>query len=443
MSTIPKLNIKGGEGDIQALNRWADSVTVAFADQLTKVHAANQKATVVTAAVAALPPPTAPVTDGLIHGDKIWETDSAYVFLRDDFLNNFNTDSFGSTTLTGGLGQLGWSLIGNPLIPSQAGGAPPNIGQLSWDNPSLVSYYGVLLLNAIGMSVSAGMFTNGMALLENPPWKMTWVFKVDHPTNSANGFSFTQKSLYIGLSGTCGEYANGISTARPPVFIGLRYDTSTSTPSINDSFFTFEVVTNRQYVSSTPRNNTQGLTFVTNVAPVAGVWHRLDIQCTIAGTVTLTLDGSTTNTATFVVPTVSITSSTSGQASRTNGSARVYNSIGSSGTNSAMVAGTGSKVTVSGLTGLNAPLNGTWIPMYIDSATMYFDAPGTDIGNNSTAFTAVSLPAITPVCSFGNDDTASPAQATARVIVDFFSLIWNPGVGGGTGTPDSTKARYW
>ena len=44
MSTIPKLNLKGSDEHTQALNRWADSVTVAFADQLSKVHATNQQA---------------------------------------------------------------------------------------------------------------------------------------------------------------------------------------------------------------------------------------------------------------------------------------------------------------------------------------------------------------------------------------------------------------
>jgi len=44
MSTIPKLNLHGSDEHTQALNRWADSVTTAFADQLSKVHATNQQA---------------------------------------------------------------------------------------------------------------------------------------------------------------------------------------------------------------------------------------------------------------------------------------------------------------------------------------------------------------------------------------------------------------
>ena len=53
MSTIPKLNLHGSDEHTQALNRWADSVTTAFADQLSKVHATNQQAHTADAAASA------------------------------------------------------------------------------------------------------------------------------------------------------------------------------------------------------------------------------------------------------------------------------------------------------------------------------------------------------------------------------------------------------
>src|SRR5487761_1578593 len=161
MGTIPKLNIKGGEGDVQALNRWADAVTTEFADQKTQIHATAQKTTVVTEAVAALPPPAG---DGLIHGDKIWETDPAYVILRDDFVPYFNTTQFAATNAL--IGELGWNLLGTPSLAVQQGGIPPYIGQLAWQNPGTVSYYGVLVLNTLESSGSTTNYLGSMALLE-------------------------------------------------------------------------------------------------------------------------------------------------------------------------------------------------------------------------------------------------------------------------------------
>ncbi len=80
---------------------------------------------VVNQAIAAIPPTaTTTVTDGLIHGDAVWEHDSAYVEIRDDFTTG--TNSIGAVS---GTGELGW-FFGNSASTSgnYISNAPPNIG---------------------------------------------------------------------------------------------------------------------------------------------------------------------------------------------------------------------------------------------------------------------------------------------------------------------------
>src|SRR5882757_3519807 len=53
--------------------------------------------TIVNEAIANLPATS--ISDGLVHGDVVWEYDSAYTNLRDDFLANNG----------GNWGELGWA----------------------------------------------------------------------------------------------------------------------------------------------------------------------------------------------------------------------------------------------------------------------------------------------------------------------------------------------
>ncbi len=215
---------------------------------------------------------------------------------------------------------------------------------------------------------------------------------------------------------------------------------------MHDSFYTFEVVENPQYTSAA-RHNKQGQTFVTSVAPLPGVWHRLDMTCSAAGVIVMTLDGSSTNTWTVTVPKITYLA-TSGQASWTGYEARLgLSSVGTSGNDFAAPFASGTVVTISGLTGGNVALNGTWTDLYVEgpsNAIRWAMPTRGSIGNNSTSFSAVGYPSLTPVFTYGNDDTASPMSGSMRTVVDYFSLVWNPNLGAGApGTPDKTKARYW
>ena len=462
--------------------------------------------------------------DDLTHGDAVWEHDSAYVELRDDFVPCINdTATFGPGSATS-VGELGWFLLGGTTNMDQQGGGPPYIGQFAWENNGVVNNAGILLLNGVngmGANSSTVFSSNAFALLEKPGWKMTWVFKHEGGTQSTSDFQISKKAFYIGLSGPLvagiANVVGGGGQARPDIFIGLRYDTSatpgaltltsvanasggntvytgtitggangahigitfvvagftngvnngtfvcvdssgttltlvnasgaaethaaTATgPSLSDSFYTFEAVINPQYQNGV-RHNKQGQTFVTSVAPTQGVWHRLDMTCSSAGVVKMTLDGSATNTFTVTVPQASVT--TSAQASCNAHVGRISSAAGTSGVNSVPPFSAGSVITVTGFTGGNAPLNGTWNLFYGDGLTMRFDAPAVaNIGNNSAGATVVGYPSLTPVCTHGNDDTGSPTGNTMKMHLDFFSFVWNPNLGPG-GTPNVTKPRYW
>jgi len=206
-----------------------------------------------------------------------------------------------------------------------------------------------------------------------------------------------QAALYVGLTGQSIGLQIQDTISRPDIFIGVRYDTSTTSPSINDSFFTLEVVANGT-LSVPARNNTQGTTFVTNIAPTQGVWHTLTLDFTVSGSVTLTLDDTQSMTA--AIPMFTIATTFSGLAQ--NGAGRinwaVTGSIPQSGWN------TGSTVIVSGLSlgsGLQA-LNGIQQLTASDENFIGFDSPATIISGSGTGI-ITGFPSLIPPFMMGND----------------------------------------
>jgi hypothetical protein len=212
----------------------------------------------------------------------------------------------------------------------------------------------------------------------------------------------------------------------------------------NDSFYTFEVVNNLSNPAvAYGRNNQQGQTFVTNVAPVAGVWHRLDIVCTAVGVVTMTLDGSATNTKTFTVPVQTIsTTSTITSASVSNGSVQISWSQNVANGGFAQKWGQGTKVTISGFTSV---FNGTFpINRSSGSTQFLYNNPLATGSSSPTTATMSGYPAWIPVWWLGNDDTASPTANSIGYYLDFFGLLWNPGVNPTNSTTAlATKDRYF
>ena len=343
--------------------------------------------------------------------------------LIDNFHGAIATNNIAGTTPSLGIGELGWTLLGP--VGGQGGvigGVLPNLGQYGWSNSGSVSESAWLTFAGSGSFSTAGYSQLRYALADNPGTFLTYIFKVDtaNPLSSSPNFSIAQTALYVGLTGPNISGMIGVPSSRPNFFIGVRYDTSTTAPSINDSFFTLEVVSNPVTAANTySRNNAQGTTFVTNVAPTQGTWHTLTIDLTVAGAVTLTLDG--TQTLTAAIPILTVTGNISALAQ--NGAARLNWTVGASDPQSFWNAG--STVTVSGFATALIPFNGTWTLNAADENFIGYDLPGITTSGSHNA-TITGFPSMTPFFMMGNDDTLSPTINSRMVVVDYFSLIWNP-----------------
>ena len=382
--------------------------------------------------------------DGLTHGTLPWESDPSYIILRDDFHAGLGATNISGTIPISGIGQLGWALIGSSAGQGGVlGGVPPYLGQYAWSNTATASQLAILTLAGSGSFSDNAYSQLGWALMDNPGWVMSFIFKVEtgDPFSIAPTFSAAQKAIYIGLFGQDIFTDLSAPVSRPNLFMGLRYDTSTSAPSIDDSFFTFEVVENPRGTTAA-RDNTQGITQVTSVAPVAGAWHRLDIFCSVAGQVTMMLDGANQFIAT--VPIFSIATTFGGVVN--DGAARLNWTV--SGTTPPQgFWNTGTALDVSGFdlaSGLIA-LNGKWQASAASENFVAFDAPLVpNIPSGSGTAIVSGYPAFIPGIWMGNDDTASPTVDTLLMVIDFFSFVWNPNLGPtAPGTPNALLPRYF
>jgi hypothetical protein len=323
------------------------------------------------------------------------------------------------------IGQLGWALAGfTGNEGGQYGGPLAHYGQFGWSNDEFAQDAGWLLLNQSNGQNNSGFSCNGFASAEASGSVFTYIFKIDANVNLT--FNPLQKSIYVGLvspiDGSPGftTYSQGSTVSRPNYFIGARFDTSTTSPSINDAFFTLEVVANPVFTTNPPfsRNNAQGATFVTTIVPTAGVWHTLTIG--FSGTnVTINLDGQTFTTA---IPTVTVSGSVGGYCTG-QGLARVDWTPAST----ALPVGpwgVGSQLTIAGFTGAFVGLNGVQALTLIDSGSFaWFNSALGNIGSQSDTVTLTGYPAFLPCAMFGNDDTASPGGPDMMFFMDDFSLI--------------------
>jgi hypothetical protein len=400
---------------------------------------------IVTDAIAAIPPakPAAPsVGDGLIHGDAIWELDPAYILLRDDFTHINN----GSGQITASFNsELPWYFIG-PQSFAYSGG-PPNLGVLVIPNNASVNGSGgasFLTLQAAGVGGGVSGNQAGLttwALFDYPSWKMIWEFEIGRPYQfgpsvTPPAFSFSKTSLYIGVGNFSSFTSSGLTTSaslRPPCFIGLRFDTDATAPAISDTQFVFEAVTNGFLTAA--RNNAQGNTFATGIIPTEGVRYRLEMLCTTAGKITLSLfNGSTSVSASLNVPAFTFGSVEFALA----------NGIGAIQANgSACPFGPGSLVTISGATGGATIFNGVNVAVgsFLEGGINTLTAGS--LGAVIQSATMSGNPGVWPWISFGNDGSGSPTANSKALFVDYFGFVWNPGVGGGTGTPSINKSRYF
>jgi hypothetical protein len=340
--------------------------------------------------------------------------------LVDNFHAAMSSNNIGGTIPIVSIGQLGWALLGvTTIYGGQMGGGFPHLGQYAFANNAVVSEAGWLTFAGSGSFSNAEISQLTWPLADYPGATLTYIFKLEavEPESFSSSFSMAQSVLYVGLTGNQIDNYIGSSVSRPSVFIGVRYDTSTTAPSINDSFFTLEVVTN-PYPEPSVRNNTQGVTLVTNIAPTQGVWHTLTISFAAGGIVTVTLDG--TFVLTTPLPAMSITPTNASQSA--NGYGTLNWTVNTSGIGP---WGTGSIITSSGFTGAATLMNGTWPLVVGVDASVGFDY-STPVGLNFQAGTLSGFPSLIPIFMMGNDDTASPSGLNRLMIVDFWSMNWSP-----------------
>lgn len=382
-------------------------------------------------------------TDGLIHGDSIWESDPAYIILRDDFTTTYSP-------ATGYLlGQMPWIVasVTFPFFYSQNFGPLPYLGSWGFGNDGTAGDTQIMVPAFGGTTAPWGQ---GWAVSDKPNWKMIWNFSVNPLVTGASAspwnslFSFTKVSFYIGLGWPTAAITTGLPP-RPPSFIGLRFDTDPTSPAISDTQFVFEAVSN----VNTGRSNVQGNTAATGIVPTQNNHYRFEMTCTTPGQVEMTLtDGTTLFSATLTIPkaNLSVTFETIGSRQV---AGNVYGGFVVNVPNLALPFGAGTNMTVSGITNPTyTPFNGTW-PILANYATTTigdyaaFLFPSAIVQGSTITGDLSFYPALIPWVSFGNDTSASPTADSKAVNIDFFSFVWNPGVGGGTGTPNPLKPRYF
>jgi len=391
--------------------------------------AAESTAKILISQIPAAPAPvsTTDTGDGLIHGDVVWEVDPAFFCIRDDFsmapvvdpLVDFVSE-FNWHGINGGAGNFQ-----SAVWPGQGfSGGMPAFGFVTMINNSTANNASWLCPRTSPSTIAQ----IGWPILDYPGWKLIWVFTVEREFHGSvpAAFSFAQTSLYMGM-GNWPFIANEPqinTTPRPLDFIGLRYDTDTTSPAISDTTFMFEQVFQTPTSSAPTRNNTQGQTFNTGITPTEGVAYRFEMSCGTGGQVKLSLsNGSTTVTHTFTVSPLSGLSVTSG----TFNGYGLYTTTGGAGF--PWVPGT--KVTngsgvVTLMPGFLQPNNGAWL-----------------LSQGGTSGTVSFFPALLPFVAFGNDSQVTPTGSSKGIGIDYFGFVWNPGVAGGTGTPNVNLPRYW
>lgn len=381
--------------------------------------------------------------DNLTHpSGVVWEYDPTYVIERDDFLsiNSSTTGDGGILSASFSSGAM-WSFISSTFASDQPywtpGGPIPNVGLLALPNNGTSGQANFLL---------RGPFTpHGMPLLDFPGWKLSWVFQISRVRDFPNGgsptpaFSWAKVSMYVGLgnwgvNNTAATFAN-TTTPRPPFFLGLRYDTDTTAPSIGDTQFVFEYV-NQTLATSYSRSNTQGTTASTGITVTEGNWYRFEMSCAAAGQVQMTLtDGTTSFTSTLSVAKITTTTNP-GSVSVSNGT--VFVSYGST----LLPVGVGSSLAVS-YSGGGSSVSGTFSQFDVAPNATTLRFMGTGTGGVPTTSSASFYPAYAPIFVFGNDSQAAPTGWSKGVNIDYYAFVWNMNLGpNAPGTPNSLKSRY-
>lgn len=227
---------------------------------------------------------------------------------------------------------------------------------------------------------------------------------------------------------------------RPQFFVGLRFDTDTSAPSIADTTFHFEAVANALGFSSTTRNNAQGNTYDTGIVPTEAVVYKLIMLYTTVGKIQMRLissDGHDTGFQTLTVPQYTYT------AGNSTDSQGITDIVPSETGVTFINAAPGSKVSVTGWTGGTAGSSFTvQMCRYNDVSFTWFNGSKTYGSATQTGAQYKMYPGVTMQWGWGNDTAASPTN-NRMLYIDFWSFVWNPAVGGGTASPNAALPRFF
>lgn len=362
-------------------------------------------------------------------GGLITAADPSYAVIREEFSGG------GVTNLA--VGQLGWAIFNTNGVTLQAGQGSaygfPASGMIKINNSATAAGF-----NNVNLSPGAGNGNAWMPLFDYPGWKATFIFGLAPGDGDRLAPYFTKKSIYVGLGAM---QIDNAWPARPRIFCGLRYDTDTTAPTINDSTFKFEVVANLTNATNTARSNTQGTVIDTGVAPAMGL-YRLDIQSTAIGVVTMSLNGSTPQA--FTIPTITCGTGVD------NGTGDVTSNVGRYAPGTAVTVfnvnsfTAGSLVTLAGLTGAISVLNGARVVMDVlqSAQSIKFPIVNADVILTNSVGTVTGRPAVVPLFSFGNDTTAAPTANSLAILLDFFSLVWNKSIASPSFAVNAALPRY-
>jgi hypothetical protein len=450
------LKITNPVEQVASLNRWADWVESQLKHQQTHIAATNRIA-VTASPVTNVTNNITGATDGLVHGDLVWEHDPAYVELRDDFVTG--------TTADQNIGELGWNqMTSNGAFQHENSVYIPgmqNVGMIGmYPNSTLANDYAGISYGAgnSGNTIDGiGFSTGAMPLLDYPGWKCTYVFQFRRRSAQfamSGAFNITKMSAYIGLFNCVNNNSGEALAGRPEAFIGVRYDTDTTSPSINDTTFWLEACFNAQNFTGPVRYNQQGThggAADTLMTPVEGRWYRLDIVCSIANSITLTLSGggqTFSTTFTLSYPIIGYlppfgSANVFAPSSPTYAVSKISFSPGTLDyQNGVLGYGGGSLV---GLSGFSVPGNdGTYVVLGTISSGigLYVGSALTGELGTSPVY-ATGYPALIPFAVCGNDTAGSAPTAGSRMLcIDYFSLVWNGGLAGTT-TVNPKLSRYW
>jgi hypothetical protein len=385
----------------------------------------------------------------IVHGDPIWDTDPAVVKWIDDFMFGGAAGSASSLVTREVFGELGWDcVLGSSDTATKLNGTPPNMGVYQLNGAGLAANNGISLAWP-GSGTSTAIQNIALPLLDYPGWEMNFVFKftTNRLAGSASSFPIAHRSFYMGLCPPRGSglYDPTASGARPPFFVGLRFDTSASGAGISDTTFHFETVANPDN-TTVGRNNAQGTTFDTTITPSEDVWYRFSIKCTAAGAVVMTLAGNGVTTQSHTFSGISKLSCAGNVSTETftlvrnNGLGEMSQTGNASATTSNFCWAAGSKVTITGAA--NGVFNSSWVLTPTGGGTIWtWPLAGASLTESNSGATITGYPGLVPFVNFWTDDGAS-GFTTMVFCWDYFSMIWNLGISNVGTIPDQTRSRY-